>query len=128
MCIVHFRKEAPYGPDQHHPDKNRTARAKEHPPAAESRMMRDILLEISQRGTGKARPAERSADAPWSNAPSAHRRVQSVIRKSVDETGIVLYAGSDEVALRHYNYENIDDTDCLPPCAFAAPAGITTSP
>ena len=45
---------------------------------------------------------------------------QSVIREIVlDEAAITLFAGSDEVPFLYgdYNYETIDDTDCLPAVA-----------
>ena len=37
----------------------------------------------------------------------------------LDEKGITLHAGSDEVTFFYgdYNYEDIDDTDCLPAVA-----------
>ena len=37
----------------------------------------------------------------------------------LDEKGITLHAGSDEVTFLYgdYNYEDIDDTDCLPAVA-----------
>ena len=94
--------------------KTEQARAKERiRPLLESRMMRDILLEISQRGTEKLDPQS----VPLDQRPLASK---SVIREILlDETGIVLYAGSDEVKFLYgdYNYENIDDTDCLPAVA-----------
>ena len=106
--------------------KTEQARAKERiRPLLESRMMRDILLEISQRGTEKLDPQS----VPLDQRPLASKRAaecgtaglqQSVIREILlDETGIVLYAGSDEVKFLYgdYNYENIDDTDCLPAVA-----------
>ena len=116
--------------------KTEQARAKERiRPLLESRMMRDILLEISQRGTEKLDPQS----VPLDQRPLASKRAaecgtaglqQSVIREILlDETGIVLYAGSDEVKFLYgdYNYENIDDTD-LPPrrgaVSGAAPAGV----
>ena len=106
--------------------KTEQARAKERiRPLLESRMMRDMLLEISQRGTEKLDPQS----VPLDQRPLASKRAaecgtaglqQSVIREILlDETGIVLYAGSDEVKFLYsdYNYENIDDTDCLPAVA-----------
>ena len=45
---------------------------------------------------------------------------ESVIREIVlDEAAITLFAGSDEVPFLYgdYNYETIDDTDCLPAVA-----------
>ena len=95
--------------------KTEQARAKERiRPLLESRMMRDILLEISQRGTEKLDPQSVPLECGTAGLQ------QSVIREILlDETGIVLYAGSDEVKFLYgdYNYENIDDTDCLPAVA-----------
>ena len=107
-------------------NKTEQARAKERiRPLLESRMMRDILLEIGQRGTEKLDPQS----VPVDQRPLASKRAaecgtaglqQSVIQEILlDETGILLYAGSDEVKFLYgdYNYENIDDTDCLPAVA-----------
>ena len=107
-------------------NKTEQARAKERiRPLLESRMMRDILLEIGQRGTEKLDPQS----VPIDQRPLASKRAaecgtaglqQSVIREILlDEAGITLYAGSDEVPFLYgdYNYENIDDTDCLPAVA-----------
>ena len=77
--------------------KTEQARAKERiRPLLESRMMRDILLEISQRGTEKLDPQS----VPLDQRPLASKRAaecgtaglqQSVIREILlDETGIVL--------------------------------------
>ena len=88
-------------------------------------MMRDILLEIGQRGTEKLDPQS----VPLAQRPRAAKLAaecrhcglhQSVIREVVlDEEGITLCAGKDEVVFRYadYNYENIEDTDCLPAVA-----------
>ena len=103
-------------------NKTEQARAKERiRPLLESRMMRDILLEIGQRGTEKLDPQS----VPLDQRPLASKRAaecgtaglqQSVIREIVlDEAAITLFAGSDEVPFLYgdYNYETIDDTDCL---------------
>ena len=94
-------------------NKTEQARAKERiRPLLESRMMRDILLEIGQRGTEKLDP--RAAECGTAGLQ------QSVIREIVlDEAAITLFAGSDEVPFLYgdYNYETIDDTDCLPAVA-----------
>ena len=98
-------------------NKTEQARAKERiRPLLESRMMRDILLEIGQRGTEKLDPQS----VPLDQRPLASKRAaecgtaglqQSVIREIVlDEAAITLFAGSDEVP-------TIDDTDCLPAVA-----------
>ena len=105
-------------------NKTEQVRAKERiRPLLESRMMRDILLEIGQRGTEKLDPQS----VPLDQRPLATKRAaecgtaglqQSVIREVLlDETGIILYAGTGEVRFFYgdYNYENIEDTDCLPP-------------
>ena len=107
-------------------NKTEQARAKERiRPLLESRMMRDILLEIGQRGTEKLDPQS----VPREQRPLASKRAaecgtaglqQSVIREIVlDEAAITLFAGSDEVPFLYgdYNYETIDDTDCLPAVA-----------
>lgn len=107
-------------------NKTEQARAKERiRPLLESRMMRDILLEIGQRGVEKLDPQS----VPLEQRPLAAKRAaecgtaglqQSVIREILlDEEGIVLYAGNDEIKFLYgdYNYENIDDTDCLPAVA-----------
>ena len=95
-------------------NKTEQARAKERiRPLLESRMMRDILLEIGQRGTEKLDPQS----VPLDQRPLASKRAaecgtaglqQSVIREIVlDEAAITLFAGND----------TIDDTDCLPAVA-----------
>ena len=107
-------------------NKTEQARAKERiRPLLESRMMRDILLEIGQRGTEKLDPQS----VPPDQRPLASKRAaecgtaglqQSVIREIVlDEAAITLFAGSDEGPFLYgdYNYETIDDTDCLPAVA-----------
>ena len=103
-------------------NKTEQARAKERiRPLLESRMMRDILLEIGQRGTEKLDPQS----VPLDQRPLASKRAaecgtaglqQSVIREIVlDEAAITLFAGSDEVPFLYgdYNYETIDDTEYL---------------
>ena len=98
-------------------NKTEQARAKERiRPLLESRMMRDILLEIGQRGTEKLDPQS----VPLDQRPLASKRAaecgtaglqQSVIREIVlDEAAITLFAGSDEVPFLY-------DTDCLPAVA-----------
>ena len=73
--------------------KTEEARAKEKiRPLLESRMMRDILLEVGQRGTEKLH---------------------------LNEAGITLVCKGEHTAFLYadYNYENIEDTDCLPAVA-----------
>ena len=97
-------------------NKTEQARAKERiRPLLESRMMRDIMLEIGQRGTEKLDPQS----VPLDKRPRAAKLAaecgtaglhQSVIREVVlDEAGITLYAGDDEIPFLYadYNYENI---------------------
>ena len=107
-------------------NKTEQARAKERiKPLLESRMMRDILLEIGQRGNEKLDPQSVPLDQRGRAAKLAAEcgtagLHQSVIREVVlDEAGIILYAGEDEVKFLYsdYNYENIEDTDCLPAVA-----------
>ena len=85
-------------------NKTEQARAKERiKPLLESRMMRDILLEVGQRGTEKLDPQS----VPLEQRPRAAKLaaengtaglLQSVISEVVlDEKGITLHAGSDEV-------------------------------
>lgn len=106
--------------------KTEQARAKERiRPLLESRMMRDILLEIGQRGTEKLDPQS----VPLDQRPLAAKRAaecgtaglqQSVIQEILlDAVGITLYAKDDEVKFLYgdYNYEDIEDTDCLPAVA-----------
>ena len=80
---------------------------------------------LGQRGTEKLDPQS----VPLDQRPLASKRAaecgtaglqQSVIREIVlDEAAITLFAGSDEVPFLYgdYNYETIDDTDCLPAVA-----------
>ena len=107
-------------------NKTEQARAKERiRPLLESRMMRDILLEIGQRGIEKLDPQSvplemRDRAAKMAAACGTAGLHQSIIREVIlDEAGIVLYAGNDEIAFRYadYNYENIQDTDALPAVA-----------
>ena len=107
-------------------NKTEQARAKERiKPLLESRMMRDILLEVGQRGTEKLDPQSVPLDQRPRAAKLAAENgtaglLQSVISEVVlDEKSITLHAGSDEVQFLYsdYNYEDIDDTDCLPAVA-----------
>ena len=60
---------------------------------------------------------------------SAAKYVASTVREIVlDEAAITLFAGSDEVPFLYgdYNYETIDDTDCLPAVAqYLVPVSYT---
>ena len=99
-------------------NKTEQVRAKERiRPLLESRMMRDILLEIGQRGTEKLDPQS----VPLEQRPLATKRAaecgtaglqQSVIREVLlDETGIILYAGTGEVSL-HLSARAADEAAC----------------
>lgn len=104
-------------------DKAEQARAQERiRPLIESRMMRDILLEIGQRGTEKLDPQS----VPVALRPRAAQLAaecgtaglhQSVVSEVVlDEHGIVLTVSQGEqIAFLYadYNYEDIENTDCL---------------
>lgn len=102
------------------------ARAREKiRPLLESRMMRDILLEIGQRGTEPLDPqsvpvAQRERAAQLARESGISGLKQSVVDEvRLDETGIVLVCEGSEVVFRYadYNYEDIQDTDCLPAVA-----------
>jgi len=94
-------------------------------PLLESRMMRDILLEIQQRGTElldlQSVPLEQRDRASRMEAENGRDRLkQSVIGEVIlDEAGIILFAKDEEIAFLYadYNYENISDTDYLPAVA-----------
>lgn len=91
-------------------------------PLLESRMMRDILLEISQRGSEKLDPQSVPLEQrPRALSVAAERGTaglhQSVIQEvMLDAESITLTIGADTVrfAYADYNYEDIEDTDCLP--------------
>ncbi len=102
------------------------ARAKEKiRPLVESRMMRDILLEIGQRGSEALDPQSVPMDQRARAARLASECGLAGMRQSVvnevrlDAEGITLVCGEEKTAFLYsdYNYENIDDTDCLPAVA-----------
>ena len=102
------------------------ARAREKiRPLVESRMMRDILLEIGQRGCEQldlqSVPLDQRARAEKLAAECGTAGLkQSVIDEiQIDETGITLLVDGEKTAFLFgdYNYENIEDTDCLPAVA-----------
>lgn len=102
------------------------ARAKEKiRPLLESRMMRDILMEIGQRGTERLDPqsvplAQRERAAQLASECGTAGLKQSVVDEvRLDECGIVLVVNGEptEFFYADYNYENIEDTDCLPAVA-----------
>ena len=102
------------------------ARAKEKiRPLVESRMMRDILLEIGQRGSEALDPQSVPMDQRARAARLASECGMAGMRQSVvdevrlDAEGITLVCGEEKTAFLYsdYNYENIEDTDCLPAVA-----------
>ncbi|MDD4849120.1 MAG: hypothetical protein PHO10_00310 [Gemmiger sp.] len=106
--------------------KTEEARAKEKiRPLLESRMMRDILLEIGQRGTERLDPlsvplAQREkATRLASECGTAGLKQCTVDEVCLDETGVTLLDDGEPTVFRYadYNYENIQDTDCLPAVA-----------
>lgn len=106
--------------------KTTEARAKERiRPLLESRMMRDILLEIGQRGNEKLDPqsvpiSQRERAAKLAAECGTAGLKQSVISEVIlDAGGITLRTGGDETAFLYadYNYEDIENTDCLPAVA-----------
>lgn len=102
------------------------ARAKEKiRPLVESRMMRDILLEIGQRGSEALDPQSVPMDQRARASRLASECGMAGMRQSVvdevrlDAEGITLVCGEEKTAFLYsdYNYENIEDTDCLPAVA-----------
>lgn len=94
-------------------------------PLLQSRMMRDILLEIGQRGTERldfqSVPLDqRDRAAKLAGENGAAGLLQSTIEEiQLDEAGITLFAGGEPTTFLYadYNYENIEDTNCLPAVA-----------
>ena len=118
---------ARHGSDFSHPEQNRTGpRPGTHPPPAGK--PHDAGHPAGNR-PARHRKNWTPRACPWPSAPAlpnwppnaAPRGLhQSVIREVVlDEAGITLYAGNDEIPFLYgdYNYENIEDTDCLPAVA-----------
>lgn len=106
--------------------KTEEARAKEKiRPLLESRMMRDILLEIGQRGTERLDPqsvpfAQRERATQLARECGTAGLLQSAVAEvRLNETGVTLVCGGEETAFHYadYNYEDIEDTDCLPAVA-----------
>ncbi|MEE0800455.1 MAG: hypothetical protein U0L91_04150 [Gemmiger sp.] len=107
-------------------NKAEEARAREKiRPLLESRMMRDILLEIGQRGNEALDPQsvplalrERAARLA-SESGLAGLKQSTVDQVQLNESGIVLVCGEEKTAFLYadYNYEDIEDTDCLPAVA-----------
>lgn len=106
--------------------KTSEARARERiRPLLESRMMRDILLEIGQRGSEKLDPqsvplAQRERASALAAECGTAGLKQSVISEVIlDAEGITLRTGDELTVFLYadYNYENIENTDCLPAVA-----------
>ena len=107
-------------------EKREAARAREKiRPLLDSRMMRDILLEISQRGTAELGPQsvpldQRARAAALATSCGFAGMKQSVVDEvCLDETSVTLVCGDEKTTFRYaeYNYEDILDTDCLPAVA-----------
>ena len=106
--------------------KTEEARAKEKiRPLLESRMMRDILLEIGQRGNEALDPQSvplamrRRATQLASESGLSGLKQCAVDELHLNEAGITLVCKGEHTAFLYadYNYENIEDTDCLPAVA-----------
>lgn len=107
-------------------NKTEQVRAKERiRPLLESRMMRDILLEIGQRGNEALDPQSvplamrRRATQLASESGLSGLKQCAVDELHLDEAGITLVCKGEHTAFLYadYNYENIEDTDCLPAVA-----------
>lgn len=91
-------------------------------PLVESRMMRDILLEIGQRGSEALDPqsvpmAQRARAARVARECGLAGMRQSVVDEvRLDAEGITLSCDGEQTTFLYadYNYEDIEDTDCLP--------------
>ena len=106
--------------------KTEEARAKEKiRPLLESRMMRDILLEIGQRGSEQLDPQSVPLDQRARAEKLAAECGTAGLKQSVvdeiqlDAESITLLVDGEKTTFRYgdYNYENIEDTDCLPAVA-----------
>jgi len=94
-------------------------------PLRESRMMRDILLEIGQRGNEALDPqsvplAMRRRAPPLASESGLSGLKQCAVDElHLNEAGITLVCKGEHTAFLYadYNYENIEDTDCLPAVA-----------
>ena len=94
-------------------------------PLLESRMMRDILLEIGQRGNERLDPQsvpldQRERAAKLAAGGGMAELKQSVIDEvQLDAQGITLLVDGEPTVFLYadYNYEDIEDTDCLPAVA-----------
>ena len=94
-------------------------------PLVESRMMRDILLEIGQRGSEQldlqSVPLDQRARAEKLAAECGTAGLkQSVVDEiQLDAASITLLVDGEKTTFLYsdYNYEDIEDTDCLPAVA-----------
>lgn len=102
------------------------ARAREKiRPLIESRMMRDILLEIGQRGSEQLDPQSVPLDQRARAEKLAAECGTAGLKQSVvdeiqlDAESITLLVDGEKTVFRYtdYNYEDIEDTDCLPAVA-----------
>ena len=95
-------------------------------PLLESRMMRDILLEVGQRGTERLDPQSvpleqraRAARLAAEEGGAAELKQSTVDEVQLDAQGITLVVNGEPTVFLYadYNYEDIEDTDCLPAVA-----------
>lgn len=95
-------------------------------PLLESRMMRDILMEVGQRGVEQLDPQSvpleqraRAAKLAAAEGGTAELRQSVIDEVQLDEHGITLFVDGEGTAFLYgdYNYEDIEDTDCLPAVA-----------
>ena len=102
------------------------ARAREKiRPLVESRMMRDILLEIGQRGCEQLDPQSvpmkqrARAEKLAGECGTAGLKQSGIDEIQLDAAGITLLVDGEKTAFIYadYNYEDIEDTDCLPAVA-----------
>ena len=71
-------------------------------------------------GMGSVALAEGNAQVFWYTMSDTYlASVRTALNAKLDEAGITLYAGDDVIPFLYadYNYENIEDTDCLPAVA-----------
>ena len=94
-------------------------------PLLESRMMRDILLEIGQRGNEPLDPQsvplsmrERASQLAAETGLSGLKQ-SAIDEVCLDAAGITRVCNGESTTFRYadYNYEDIQDTDCLPAVA-----------
>ncbi|MDD6319993.1 MAG: hypothetical protein PUA63_03920 [Oscillospiraceae bacterium] len=102
------------------------ARAKEKiRPLLDSRMMRDIILEIGQRGNEPLDPQSVPLSMRQRASQLAAETGLSGLKQStiselrLDAAGITLVSHEELTTFLYadYNYEDIEDTDCLPAVA-----------